>query len=58
MHAEDIHHLFFSCQFARQCWNFMGIQWSINMEFMNMIVTMEISFAQSFFLEVIATTLR
>ena len=25
---EDIHHLFFSCRFATECWGRLGIQWS------------------------------
>ncbi len=37
---EDMFHLFFSCPFAQQCWQHIGIQWNLTGEFINMITVM------------------
>ena len=26
-HTEDLHHLFFGCQFSKEFWNLLGFQW-------------------------------
>lgn len=48
-HLEDTIHLFFTCQFAHQCWNYLNIHWNSNLQFFNMILIS----TQSFFVEVI-----
>jgi hypothetical protein len=53
-HDKNMMHLFFSCQIAQQCWQHVGIQWNLLMEFMNMIITAHNSFQHSFFIEVLA----
>lgn len=51
--VEDSSHLFFTCPFAHQCWQFLGIDWNFNLEFMNMVSTARRDFGHSFFVEVI-----
>ncbi|EEE52348.1 hypothetical protein OsJ_34391 [Oryza sativa Japonica Group] len=51
--TEDYIHLFFSCPFAQQCWNCIGINWDLTLEFMNMIMTARRLFPQPFFMEVL-----
>lgn len=50
---EDALHLFFTCLFAQQCWQFLGIHSDFNLEFMHMILTVCRDFAQPFLVEVI-----
>lgn len=51
--TEDYTHLFFSCHFAQQCWNHLGITWNLNMEFMSMIMTAQRQFPHPFFMEIL-----
>ncbi len=46
--TEDYTNLFFSCHFAQQRWNHLGITWNLNMEFMNMIMTAQRQFPHPF----------
>lgn len=46
--TEDYIHLFFSCPFAQQCWNCIGITWDLTLEFMNMIMIARRLFTQPF----------
>ncbi len=54
METENMIHLFFSCPFAQQCLQQIGIQWNVNQEFLNMITSAQISFQHTFFFEVLA----
>ncbi|KAF2927187.1 hypothetical protein DAI22_06g186400 [Oryza sativa Japonica Group] len=47
-------HLFFSCPFAQQCWQHIGINWNLALEFMNMLTSAQNSFHHSFFFEVLS----
>lgn len=51
--TKDYIHLFFSCSFAQQCWNYIGINWDLLLDFMNMIMTARRLFPQPFFMEVL-----
>ncbi len=46
-HLEDTIHLFFTCQFAHQCWNYLNIHWNSNLQFFNMILISTQSFCGS-----------
>jgi hypothetical protein len=51
---ESMAHLFFSCPFVQQCWQHIGINWNLALEFMNMITSAQNSFHHSFFFEVLS----
>lgn len=34
---EDMVHMFFSCPFAKSCWNLLGVSWDEDLEFLQMI---------------------
>lgn len=52
--TEDMMHLFFTCPVAQQYWQKNGIQWDLQLDFMNMITSAHNQFPQSFFFEVLA----
>ncbi len=52
---EDMVHLFFSCSFAQSCWNFLGIFWDEDQDFLDMIELAFRHFNQPFSVEVVGT---
>jgi hypothetical protein len=53
--VEDMVHLFFSCPFAKSCWNLLGINWDEDLEFLQMIQSAYHALNRPFFVEVIGT---
>jgi hypothetical protein len=49
---ETAFHLFFSCPFASECWNNIGIQWQLNVPFFQMMESARYDFNHTFFMEV------
>jgi hypothetical protein len=51
---ESSHHLFFRCDFAMQCWAFLGIQWTTNGLFFEIFDAAKANFTGPCFFEVFA----
>jgi hypothetical protein len=51
---ETSQHLFFTCVFATQCWDFLGIQWDVNAQFTQVFAAAKTTFQGPCFFEVFA----
>jgi hypothetical protein len=51
---ENCQHLFFRCDFATQCWSFLGIQWTLNGQFSESFSAARTNFSGPCFFEVLA----
>jgi hypothetical protein len=51
---ETTQHLFFDCEFAKQCWDFLDIQWNALLELSQNYVTAKTTFSGPCFFEVFA----
>jgi len=49
---ETIFHLFFSCPFALECWQAIGVQWQMGVPFFQMMELARQDFNHKFFMEV------
>jgi hypothetical protein len=49
---QDISHLFFSWPFSDACWNYLGIQWDLSLEFQAMVLNARLHFNSDIFREI------
>ena len=49
---EDIHHLFFTCSFATECWGRLGIQWSQSDNIADLVLHNLVTSGIPFFMEI------
>jgi hypothetical protein len=49
---ETAFHLFFSCPFSKECWQYLGIQWNYANEFFQMLLQAKQHFQSPFFMEI------
>jgi hypothetical protein len=51
---ETKDHLFFNCDFAQQCWEFLSIQWDMSRLFSEKFMAARAAFEGSCFMEIVA----
>ena len=49
---ETALHLFFTCPFSQACWQHLGVQWNLAMDFFHMLLHAKEGFSNPFFMEV------
>jgi hypothetical protein len=49
---ETALHLFFTCPFSQACWQHLGVQWNLVIDFFHMLLQVKQGFSHPFFMEV------
>lgn len=50
--VEETVHLFFTCPFSQACWQHLGVQWNLVIDFFHMLLQVKQGFSHPFFMKV------